>query len=105
MNWFEADADQLTAGAGEFPGLAERAGTIHRELSDALTAIGPCWGNDSVGQSFAAAHVAPADTTLGSLGALPSRLDDVGTRFASTGKAYRELDTGGAHRLTAVDDV
>ena len=102
MNWFEADADKLTSGAGEFPALAERAGTIHRELSDTLGAIGPCWGNDAVGQSFAAAHVAPADATLGRLGSLSDQLADVGTRFAATGAAYHDLDTGGAHRLNEV---
>ena len=105
MNGFQADADQLSARAREFPGLAEQAGTIHRELSDALSAIGPCWGNDSVGQSFAAAHVAPADTALGSLGALPSQLDDVGARFAKTAAAYRDLDARGAQNITAADDV
>ena len=52
MNGFEADADQLSARAKEFPGLAERVGTIHRDLTDTLSSIGPCWGNDSVGQSF-----------------------------------------------------
>ncbi len=102
MNWFEADADRLTAGAGEFPALAERAGTIHRELSDTLGSIGACWGTDTIGQSFAAAHVAPADETLGRLGSLSDQLDEVGTRFAGTGSAYHDLDTGGAHRLDGI---
>ena len=105
MNGFEADADQLSARAKEFPGHAERVGDIHRELSDTLSSIGPCWGDDSVGRSFAAAHVAPADTTLGSLGALPSQLDDVGTRFADTGAAYRNLDARGAQNITSADDA
>jgi hypothetical protein len=101
---FDVDADRLTARAGEFPGLAERAGAIHRELSEALTAVGPCWGNDSVGRSFAAAHVEPADATLGALGSLPSRLGAVGTRFGDTAAAYRDLDARGAQHLTAADD-
>ena len=101
---FDVDADQLIARAGEFSGLAERAGAIHRELSDALASVGPCWGNDSVGQSFAAAHVAPADTTLGSLGSLPSLIGEVGTRFGDTGAAYRDLDARGGTHLTAADD-
>lgn len=102
---FEVDADRLTARAGEFPGLAERAGAIHRDLSDALAAVGPCWGRDGVGQSFAAAHVAPADATLGSLGSLPSQLNELGTRFADTGAAYRDLDARGGQHLSAADDV
>jgi hypothetical protein len=100
---YEVDADALTTRAGEFPALAERAGGIHRELSDKLAAIGPCWGNDSVGQSFAAAHVAPADATLGALGSLGGQLDEVGTRFADTAAAYRAQDAGGATRITAAD--
>jgi uncharacterized protein YukE len=104
MNGFEADVDQLTARAREFPGLASRADAIHRELSDTLSSIGACWGGDSVGQSFAAAHVAPADSTLGSLGALPSQLDGVGTKLAGTGAAYRDLDTSDAARLRAADE-
>lgn len=102
MNGFQADADRLAAGAAEFPALAERAGTIHRELSDTLSSIGACWGTDETGQSFAAAHVAPADETLGRLGSLSDQLGDVGTRFAGTGAAYHDLDTGGAHRLDAI---
>ena len=103
MNGFEADADRLITRAGEFPALAERAGTIHRELSDALGAVGPYWGNDTVGRSFAASHVAPAYSTLSTLGALPGQLGEVGTKFADTGAAYRDLDSGGAGRLTAAD--
>jgi hypothetical protein len=101
---FDVDADRLAARAAEFPGLAERAGAIHRELSDALATVGPCWGTDSVGQSFAAAHVESADATLGALGSLPSRLGEVGTRFGDTGAAYRDLDSRGAQHLTAADD-
>lgn len=102
---FDVDADRLTSQAGEFPGLAERAGTIHRELSNALAEVGPCWGSDGVGQSFAAAHVAPADATIGKLGSLPEALGAVGTRFADTGAAYRDVDAGGVAHLTAADDV
>lgn len=103
MNWFEADAEALTTRAGEFPWLAEQAGTIHRELSEALGEAGSCWGGDPVGQSFAAAHVSPADGTLGRLGSLPDQLGLVGTRFADTGTAYRTQDQAGAENLTAAD--
>ena len=96
---FSADADRLTARAGDFPQLAEQAGGIHRELSDTLTGLGACWGADRVGQSFAAAHTAPSDETLAGLRALPDRLGSVGTRFADTATAYRDQDTAGAQRL------
>jgi hypothetical protein len=101
MSWFEADSDKLTSQAGDFPALAEQAGSIHRELSVALGEAGPCWGADAVGQSFASTHVSPSDTTLGQLGALPDQLGSVGTRFADTGSAYHSLDT--AHHFSPPD--
>ncbi|HEV2784391.1 MAG TPA: hypothetical protein VGX25_33815 [Actinophytocola sp.] len=101
---FTADADRLAAQAGQFPGLAERAGAIHRELSDALAETGACWGGDTVGQSFAAVHTGPADSTLGGLGALPDRLGSVGTRFADTATAYRDQDAAGARDLSAAGE-
>jgi hypothetical protein len=100
MNGFEADAGRLTTQAGEFPGLADRAGAIHRELSGRLTELGACWGTDQVGQSFAAVHVEPADATFGRLGSLPGQLGSVGTRFAETGSAYRAQDATGAESFT-----
>lgn len=101
---FTADADRLAAQADLFPGLVERAGAIHRELSDALAETGTCWGTDTVGQSFAATHTGPADGTLGGLGGLPDRLGAVGTRFAATAAAYRDQDATGARDLTAAGD-
>ncbi|MFL6145775.1 MAG: WXG100 family type VII secretion target [Labedaea sp.] len=103
MNGFQADAGRLSTQAGEFPGLAERAGAIHRELSGTLTELGACWGSDPVGQSFAAVHVDPADATIDRLGTLPGRLGSVGTRFAETGSAYRTQDAAGADTFTGVD--
>ncbi|HET9143169.1 hypothetical protein [Actinophytocola sp.] len=96
---FSTDADALAARAGEFPDLAGRAGAIHRELSEALAGFGPCWGADRVGQSFAATHTAPADTTLSGLGELPDRLGAVGTGFADAAAAYRAQDEAGVVRI------
>jgi hypothetical protein len=104
VNGFNVDADRLSAQAGEFPNLADRAGTIHRELSTALGEAGPCWGSDSVGQSFAAAHVSPSETTLGTLGSLPERLGSVGTRFADSSAAYRRQEATGVEYLNSADD-
>lgn len=100
---FQADVEALADRAGQFGGLADRAGAIHRELTGSLTGIGSCWGNDAVGQSFGAAHVAPADGTLTGLGALPDRIDGVGGRFAGTAQAYREQDTSGAGTISSAD--
>jgi uncharacterized protein YukE len=100
---FHADVEALTTQAGRFGGLADRAAAIHRELTDTLTGLGPCWGDDAVGQSFGAAHVAPADGTLTAIGALPDRIGGVGTRFAGTARAYHEQDASGAGTITAAD--
>jgi hypothetical protein len=102
-NGFAADADRLSAQAREFPELAARAGAIHRELSDSLAALGPCWGSDTVGQNFAAAHVSLADDTLAGLGQLPDQLGSVGTKFSDTATAYRDTDASGAQQINAAD--
>ena len=100
---FDVDVDGLTGRAGQFGGLVDRLGTIERDLTDALSAAGPCWGTDAVGQSFAAAHTGAADETLGRLAGLPERLGSVGTRFAETAAGYSAADDAGVEHLTAVD--
>jgi hypothetical protein len=72
--------------------LAERAKAIHTELTAALSAAGPCWGDDEAGRSFAAGHVEPAGQTLDRLGTLPGQLADVGDRFGTTARSYQQSD-------------
>ncbi len=103
MDGFRVEADRLTDRAGQFDGLAERVAGIHRDLADRLAAAGPCWGSDEVGQSFAAAHTAPADATLGTLDALPGQLGDVGGRFRSTAAAYRGTEQQNAQTIGSAD--
>ncbi|HEX2130595.1 MAG TPA: hypothetical protein VHH15_03480 [Actinophytocola sp.] len=100
---FTADPDRLASQAGQFDDLAGRVEAIHRTLADSLTAAGECWGADAVGQSFGAAHVTPADTTLTQLSSLTSRLGGVGTRFAGTAATYTGTDEGAVERLRAAD--
>ncbi|GGS25217.1 MULTISPECIES: WXG100 family type VII secretion target [Actinokineospora] len=96
---FRADTDALARRAGEFGDLAARAGAIHRDLADRLSALGGCWGGDAVGASFAAAHAPGADATLGDLGALPGRLDEVGGRFADTASGYAATESDNVQAL------
>jgi hypothetical protein len=103
MTGFQVDAAKLARHAGEFPGLAERAGTIHGELADALDAAGACWGDDPAGRSFADGHVQPAGQALDQLGALPQRLTDVGDRFTATARGYQQADADSATQLPAED--
>jgi len=100
---FDVDVDGLTARAGQFDGLVDRLGTIERDLTDALSAAGPCWGTDAVGQSFAAAHADPADATLGRLSGLTEQLGSVGTRFADTAAGYSSADDDSVDRLSQPD--
>ncbi len=103
MNGFQVDAAKLARHAGEFPDLAERAGTIHGELAAALDAAGACWGDDPAGRSFADGHVQPAGQALDQLGALPQRLAEVGDRFTATARGYQRADTNSAGQLSAED--
>ena len=100
---FQADPEQLASDAGEFHGLAERAGRIHADLRTALDALGSPWGDDDAGRSFAEVHVAPATETLGRLAALPDQLGDVGSRFVASAKTYADADATGVTELTATE--
>jgi uncharacterized protein YukE len=98
---YEVDTAALAAQAGQLDPLASRVASIHSTLSESLSEAGPCWGTDAVGQSFAAAHAGPADTTLTTLGGLPGRLGSVGTRFTATAATYEGDDQHGAARVRA----
>jgi hypothetical protein len=100
---FQVDPAVLARHAGEFPGYADRAGAIHRQLADTLAELGDCWGDDPAGRSFAAGHVQAAGTTLTGLGALPARLADVGDRFTATANGYTRADDDSADRLPTTD--
>lgn len=100
---FSADVERLHRHAGEFPGLSDQVSAVHQELSDSLAAAGDCWGDDAVGQSFAAGHVQAAGDTLAELGALPGRLTEVGDRFTATANAYQQVEQGNAAELSGQD--
>jgi len=100
---FAADPDRLATQAGQFDDLAGRVEAIHRTLADSLAATGQCWGGDAVGQSFDAAHTAPADGTLTQLAGLTGQLGGVGTRFADTATTYTGTDEGAVERLRVAD--
>jgi hypothetical protein len=99
-NGYEVDTTRLARHAAEFPGFADQVGAIHSELTTALAAAGPCWGDDAPGQSFADGHVRPASGTLDRIGALPAQLSDVGDRFTATAAGYRQADEHGRDLLT-----
>lgn len=100
---FSVDAGSLARHAERFDGLAEEVGRIQGELRDALGEAGDCWGSDAVGQSFAAGHVEPSETTMSELGALPDLLSDVRGKLAGTAAGYRETDEGSAADFGAAD--
>lgn len=100
---FRADPTELAARAGQLEDLADRATAIHRQLADVLTDVGPCWGGDAIGQSFASVYTGPAGSTLGQLGALPDQLRSAASRFADTAAAYRQHDSAAAQHLASAD--
>lgn len=100
---FQADLGRITEGASEFGGFAEQAGKIVTDLSGLLDSLGACWGNDTVGQSFAASHVTSATDSLGRVGGLSEVFGGVGERFTATARAYGEVDEGNAGALRGVE--
>lgn len=100
---FQADHEALVQHAGEFTGLADRAGKIHSDLHQVLAEVGNCWGADQAGTSFAAAHVPASDATLRRLGALSGQLGGVGERFAATAATYQQVELDNANALRATD--
>lgn len=100
---FSADPAKLRQHGGEFAGHAERAGEVHRQLGQALTESGECWGDDEAGRAFAAAYQQPAQDTLSKLGALPASLADVGERFTGTADRYEQTEHDNAANLRQQD--
>lgn len=100
---FEVDAEQLASRAAQFEPLVGRLGQIHRNLTDALSTDGTCWGTDAVGQSFGAAHQAPADDAVTRLSTLADRLTSVSTRLTETAGTYRTGDQSAAATLKAAE--
>jgi hypothetical protein len=100
---YEADAEQLAGKAAQFEPLVGRLSAIHRQLADALSADGVCWGGDDVGHSFAAAHAGPADDTVADLLTLPDRLGSVGTRLSASATTYQGMETSTVEQLNAAE--
>ncbi len=89
---FSTDVDRVLDRAGQLDGLSSTAQSIFTELSDALAEAGPCWGSDSVGQSFAAGYLESAEATFELVKALPGQLTDVGGRLAQHAHIHRSAD-------------
>ncbi|MDQ2587153.1 hypothetical protein [Saccharothrix yanglingensis] len=102
MNGFRTDLARLTGGAQDFGAFAERAGRIAADLGATLDSLGACWGDDAIGQSFAAGHVRPAGDVLAGLNGLGGGFDGVAERFAGTARTYREVEDGNSTALGAI---
>lgn len=100
---FEVDAERLADRATQFEPLVGRMDKIHGTLRDALSTDGACWGDDAVGQSFAAVHTAPADDALARLGGLSDRLTSVQTRLSETASTYRSGEAAALDDLKATE--
>jgi hypothetical protein len=100
---FNADPAKLRQHGSEFASHAQRTGEIHRQLGQALTDAGECWGDDEAGRAFAAGYAQPAQETLSKLGALPEGLADVGDRFTGTADRYEQAEDGNAATLRKQD--
>ncbi|MFT7836644.1 hypothetical protein Q5530_10885 [Saccharothrix sp. BKS2] len=102
MTGFHTDLARLTEGAQDFGAFAERAGKIAGDLGVALDSLGACWGDDAVGQSFAAGHVGPSGDVLSGMGALGPGFGGVGERLTETARTYREAERGNTDSFRAL---
>lgn len=96
---FSADADRIGARSRDFGDHAQRARKVAETLQSSVGE--QPWGDDAVGQSFAAAHAAPAERALQLLGGLGGELDAMGAKFAGAAQTYRAVDDEGAGDVDA----
>lgn len=99
MTGFEADIDRLSARAKDFDALVDRAARISADLERALDGAPTAWGDDAVGQSFAAAHTDPASETAARLTGLADRLSGAGGSFADAARRYQAGDSAAADSI------
>ncbi|MGM1060298.1 WXG100 family type VII secretion target [Saccharothrix sp. Mg75] len=102
MNGFRTDLARLAEGAQDFGAFAERADKIANDLGATLDSLGACWGDDAIGQSFAAGHVRPSGDVLTGLTALGGGFGGVAERFAGTARTYREVEGDNSTALGAI---
>lgn len=103
MTGYGADLDRLDAGARELKGFAGQATEIASSLDKALAAFGACWGDDSVGRSFAASHEKPSGDAAGALSGLATTLGDVGDKLAATAETYRHVEQSNASAMRRLE--
>lgn len=96
---FTADPAALARHAGEFDGLAERAGKLAGDLNGTLDELGKPWGDDEVGTSFAAVYSGPSDATRTGLTGTSDQLTDMGARLKAMATAYHDVDAAAHDRL------
>jgi hypothetical protein len=101
MSGFRSDIGRLAKRATEFDDLAGRAERLARDLRQSAESSSPCWGNDEIGQRFAASHQPRAQQALDELGALPGQLRDMGAKFADTASDQQRVDANNADVLGA----
>lgn len=102
MTGFESDHESLARHAGDFAGLAERAGKLAGELNRTLDALGKPWGDDEVGESFSAVYSGPANQARTGMDAASGHLGDMGTKLTAMAAGYRDVDDAARHRIDKV---
>jgi hypothetical protein len=98
MSGFRSDIGQLAKRATEFDDHAGRAEHLAQDLRQSAR---PCWGDDEIGQCFAASHQPRAQQALDELNALSGQFRDMGAKFADTASDQQRVDADNAGMLGA----
>jgi uncharacterized protein YukE len=89
---FEVEPAALKGAAGTFDAEAEALETLARSLERHLQGLGACWGDDTVGQRFAAGYTPAEATVLGNLSSLSGGLVRIAAALRAVGESYETAE-------------
>jgi uncharacterized protein YukE len=89
---FEVEPAALRGAAGSFASEADQVAELAQKLDRFLVDLGPCWGDDEVGQRFATSYVPAAEATMSNLLSLSTAMHHIGSALRAIGDNYERVD-------------
>lgn len=89
---FEVLPAALTGAAGTFDAEAESITQAAAMLQQRLAGLGNCWGDDPVGQRFAAGYGPAVTTVQGNIAALSVGLNRIAAALRAVAESYQLVD-------------